>query len=140
MSYLMCFPSDPSYCLRCWLCSTVLRDLQVGLLVSVSSCFSTACGLIAELVKQGHHKNSSVFFCMCATTKSSCSEGLNELWDHKKKYFISQGYQLFFMKQKHLTEEFYFYLIITAQIGMGQAIIWRDIFMQQACCRGSEEP
>lgn len=38
----------------------------------------------------------------------------------KKKYFNSQGYQLFVMKQKHLPEEFYSYLIITAQTGMGQ--------------------
>lgn len=81
MSYLMCVPW---YCLRFWLRGTVLRALQVGLLVSVRSCFSTACGLIAELVKQGHRKNSSAFFCMCTTTKSSCSRGLNELWNHKK--------------------------------------------------------
>lgn len=38
-----------------------------------------------------------------------------------KKYLNSQGYQLFVMKQKHLPEEFYSYLIVTAQIGMGQS-------------------
>lgn len=80
----MFIPSDPWYCLKCWLRSTTRRALQVGLLISVCSCFSTACGLIAELVKQGHHKNLSPFFCVCTTTKSSCSVGLNELWDHKK--------------------------------------------------------
>lgn len=36
-------------------------------------------------------------------------------------YFNSQSYQLFVMKQKHLPEEFYSYLIITAQLSMGQS-------------------
>jgi len=45
-----------------------------------------------------------------------------------KKYFNSQGYQLFVMKQKHLPEEFYSYLIITAQIGMGQSHHLKEYF------------
>lgn len=54
-----------------------------------------------------------------------------------KKYFNSQSYQLFVMKQKHLPEEFYSYLIITAQLGMGQSHHLKEYYYAADMLRGT---